>query len=242
MKNETTKVLVVDDESDVLEFVSYNLRKEGFEVFTATDGLTGLEMAKKEDPDLILLDVMMPNMDGMEVCQQLREIPQFKDTLIAFLTARNEDYSQIAGFGAGADEYMSKPIRPKLLAARINALLKRKRSDMAENGVEKLGCISIDREKHLVYRGERVFELPKKEYDLLLLLASKKGKVFSREHIYETLWGHDMIVGERTIDVHIRKLREKIGDDCIKTLKGVGYKFNEDCEESVSRNIAPDNK
>ncbi|MFT4524482.1 MAG: two-component system alkaline phosphatase synthesis response regulator PhoP [Granulosicoccus sp.] len=232
MEAKEINVLVADDEDDVLQFVSYNLRKEGIKVHTATDGNMCLKMAEQVHPDLILLDVMMPNMDGIEVCQRLREKPQFANTLIALLTARNEDYSQLAGFDAGADEYMTKPIRPRILMARINALLKRKgalRQDDSGAVLEHFGCITVDREKHLILKGEVEIVLPKKEYELLLLLGSRTGKVFSRNEIYQALWGQDMVVGERTIDVHIRKLREKIGDDCIKTLKGVGYKFNEHC-------------
>ncbi len=223
------KILIVDDEPDIREMVSYNLEKEGFMVFTAENGLIGLEMAKKENPDLIILDVMMPEMDGMEVCQELREQPKFADTVITFLSARSEDYSQIAGFESGADEYFLKPIRPKLLVTKIKALLKRKNKSVVGESLVSLGCISVDKDKRVVHKGENRIELPKKEYELLMMLGSKSGKVFSRENIYQTLWKQDLHVGHRTIDVHIRKLREKLGDDCIRTIKGVGYKYNEFC-------------
>lgn len=232
MQNEPIRILIADDEEDILEFVSYNLKKEGYEVHTAPDGEVCINLAKEISPDLILLDVTMPKVDGIEACLQLREMPEFRLTPIALLTARNEDYSQLAGFDAGADDYMAKPIKPKILVARVKALLKRQTNDPDSEGTDQYGCLIIDRERHLVYRDGKTIELPKKEYQLLLLLVSKVGKVFSRNHIYDSLWGEDMVVGERTIDVHIRKLREKIGDDCIKTLKGVGYRFNEDCGES----------
>ena len=223
------KILIVDDEPGIVDFVSYNFEKEGFKVVTASDGEEAIKVAKKENPALILLDVMMPKMDGIEVCQELRRLPEFKNTIIAMLSARTEDYSQIAGFESGADEYISKPIRPRLLVTRIKALLKRRSIQEEESTVMSIGCVTIDTEKRLVYKGHESMELPKKEYDLLMLLGSKMGKVFSREQIYQKLWGNDIYVGDRTIDVHIRKLREKIGESCIKTLKGVGYKFNEEC-------------
>ncbi len=223
------KILIVDDEQDILDMLSYNLNQAGYETSTAQDGLEGLKKAKEEHPDLIILDVMMPNMDGIEVCQVLREMPEFKKTLIAFLSARGEDYSQIAGFKSGADEYITKPIRPKVLIARIEALLKRKPSYSDQEDVNQVGCLKIDFDKMLVYKNDRTIELPKMEFNLLKLLTSRPGKVFRREQIYQNLWGDHTLVGDRTIDVHIRKLREKIGDDCIKTLKGVGYKYNEAC-------------
>lgn len=229
MEGNDISVLIADDEPDIVQFISYNLKKEGIQVHSAFDGEMCLKKAHEVRPDLILLDVTMPKMDGIEVCQRLRDTPQFNETIVALLTARNEDYSQLAGFEAGADDYLFKPIKPKILVARIKALLKRSRLEDAQNSLEIHGCISIDRDKHLVFRDGVTIELPKKEYELLLLLVSKTGKVFSREMIYETLWGESMVVGERTIDVHVRKLREKIGDDCIKTLKGVGYRFNEEC-------------
>ncbi|NQY67936.1 MAG: response regulator transcription factor [Flavobacteriales bacterium] len=222
------KILIVDDEEDILEFVGYNLRKAGYTVITATDGAAGFEMAKERLPDLVLLDVMMPNLDGMEVCEKLRALPEFKETIIAFLTSRSEDYFQLAGFESGADDYIHKPIKPKLLVAKVNSLLKRSASQVEET-IEDFGCVKVDRNKRIVISGDTNIELPKKEYDLLLLLLSNVGKVFSREAIYDSVWGNDTFVGDRTIDVHIRKLREKLGDNCIKTLKGVGYKYNELC-------------
>ena len=229
MKTENTTILVVDDDEDIVQFVSYNLKKEGFKVITANNGESGISMAKEQTPDLILLDVMMPGMDGMDVCRTLREIPKLQHTLIAFLTARGEDYSQISGFDSGADDYITKPIRPRLLLARLNALLKRGRMANPNEGSETIGCLLIDRDKMQVKRDDAVIELTRMEYNLLDLLVSKPGKVFTRDHIYQSLWGDELHVGNRTIDVHIRKLREKIGDDCIKTLKGVGYRYNELC-------------
>ena len=230
MENKKHKILLVDDEVDILEFIGYNLKRKGFTVYTAQDGKTAIETAKKVKPHLILLDVMMPEMDGIETCEELRTIPTLSNTIIAFLTARSEDYSQIAGFEAGADDYITKPIKPKLLISRVTALLKRYQktinSDNAdEDGVIKVGNLQIDREKHLVIVDEEKLILPRKEFNLLLLLVSKPEKVFLREEIYKNVWGNDVIVGDRTIDVHIRKLREKIGETHIKTIKGVGYKF-----------------
>lgn len=222
-----SKVLIVDDEPDILEFVSYNLEKEGLEVSTAADGQTGIEMAKKVDPDLIILDVMMPKMDGIEVCSELRKLPRFKDTLIAFLSARGENYSQLAGFEAGGDEYITKPIKPQLLIARVKALLRRTPSAFFANNGRSKKHIHIDKEKMLVFKGDQPIQLPKMEFNLLCLLTSKPGKVFPREHIYQKLWGNDLRVSDRTIDVHIRKLREKVGKDFIKTVVGVGYKYDE---------------
>lgn len=222
------KILIVDDDDDIRSFVSYNLKKEGFKVCMATNGEDGIDVARKEQPDLILLDVMMPGMDGIEACAELRALPEFKNIIIAFLSARGEDYSQVAGFEAGGDEYITKPIRPKLLVVKVKALLKRKPFAVTSTNVQVVGCIGIDREKMLVHKGKQTIQLPKKEFKLLDLLTSNVGKVFAREVIYQELWGSD-VVGDRTIDVHIRKLREKIGEDCIVTLKGVGYRFNEDC-------------
>ncbi|HPQ08181.1 MAG TPA: response regulator transcription factor [Bacteroidia bacterium] len=218
------KILIADDEEDILQFLSYNLKKEGYEVITATNGADALKLAKKENPDLIVLDIMMPVMDGMETCKELRELPETKDKLIVFLTARSEDYSQIAGFENGADDYITKPIKPKLFISRIKALLRRAQTTET-NTIIEFGNIKIDKEKHQVIKNGEVLELPKKEFMLLELLASKPGKVFSREIILEKVWGEDVIVGERTIDVHIRKIREKIGEDYIKTVKGLGYKL-----------------
>ena len=219
------KILLVDDEPDIIEFLGYNLTKEGYDVSTATSGKEAVEIAKKFQPDLILLDVMMPEMDGIETCQEIRGIENIKNTLIAFLSARGEDYSQVAGLDAGADDYITKPIKPRLLVSRVKAILRRKSGveDTAIN--EQEGEIRIDREKYLVYKKGEELSFPKKEFELLALLLSKPGKVFTREVILESVWGGEVIVGDRTIDVHIRKLREKLGDHYIKTIKGVGYKF-----------------
>lgn len=221
---EKHKILIVDDEPDILEFMQYNLEKEGFEVFPATSGKEAIEVAKHELPDLIILDVMMPGMDGIETCQALRDSEKLKDTVIAFLTARSEDYSQIAGFDAGADDYISKPIKPKVLVSRIKALLRRKNT---QNGqpLQNTADITIDPDRFIVTRKGEELNLPRKEFQLLNLLMSKPGNVFTRENILGDIWGHEIVVGNRTIDVHIRKLREKLGDDYIQTIKGVGYKF-----------------
>ena len=218
------KILIVDDEKDILEFLSYNLRKEGFEILTANNGLEALEMATKEVPDLIILDVMMPEMDGIEACEKIRETPSLEDTLVLFLTARAEEYSELAGFTAGADDYITKPIKPKLLISRVKAILKRKRRKESVKKIT-LGEILIDKEKHqLTYSGKSV-SLARKEFNLLFLLMSIPGKVFSRDEIIQNVW-NDVVVGDRTIDVHVRKIREKIGNHHIKTIKGVGYKFD----------------
>ena len=218
------KILIVDDEIDILEFLSYNLRKEGFNILTANNGLKGLEIAKKEEPDLIILDVMMPEMDGIEACEKIRETPSLEDTLVLFLTARAEEYSELAGFTAGADDYITKPIKPKLLISRVKAILKRKRRRESVKKIT-LGEILIDKEKHqLTYSGKSI-SLARKEFNLLFLLMSIPGKVFSRDEIIQNVWD-DAIVGDRTIDVHVRKLREKIGNHHIITIKGVGYKFD----------------
>lgn len=227
MAEKNFKVLIVDDEQDVLEFLSYNLSKEGFEVFKADNGRAGVELAKKESPDVILLDVMMPEMDGIETCRTLRELPQFENTIIAFLTARTEDYSQIAGFETGADDYISKPIKPRVLISRLRALLRRYDSKETKTSLLNAGNIQIDRERYLIIFNGEEMAVPRKEFELLYLLASKPGKVFKREEILNEIWGRDIIVGDRTIDVHIRKLREKLGEDLIKTVKGIGYKFEE---------------
>jgi len=225
MTNE--KILLVDDEQDILTFISYNLKKEGFEVLTALSGKEAIQIAQKEKPDLIVIDVMMPEMDGIETCHELRAIDELKDTLITFLSARAEDYSQVAGFDAGADDYIAKPIKPRLLVSKIKAILRRKNNVSEPDGELEIevGNIKIDREKYLVYQDNNSFALPKKEFELLALLMSKPGKVFTREVILETIWGTDVVVGDRTIDVHIRKLREKLGDKHIETIKGVGYKL-----------------
>ncbi len=223
------RILLVDDERDILEFLSYNLEKEGFKLYTAENGVEAVEKAKEVDPHLILLDVMMPKMDGIETCELIRSIPELKNVLVAFLTARSEDYSQIAGFEAGGDDYITKPIKPKLLVSKVKALLKRyKKVDKDLLNIEipaEITDIKIDKEKYVVIlRGKELF-LPKKEFELLNLLISKPEKVFTREEIFHNVWGDNIIVGDRTIDVHIRKLREKLGKDYIKTVKGVGYKF-----------------
>ena len=223
--NDNIKILVVDDEEDILEFLSYNLRAEGYDVIVADNGILAIELAKQEQPSLIILDVQMPDMDGITTCEKIREIPSLKETVVTFLTARSEDYSQIAGFEAGADDYITKPIRPKVLVSRVKALLKRRGITIDTKAIIELGDIVIDKEKHLTtYKGQEVI-FAKKEFKLLKLLISKPGKVFTREEILEKVWGSDIIVGDRTIDVHIRKLREKLADHYVKTVKGVGYKF-----------------
>jgi two-component system, OmpR family, alkaline phosphatase synthesis response regulator PhoP len=225
MSKENNRILLVDDEDDILELIKYNLEKEGFDVQTASNGREAVEEAMKFKPDLILMDVMMPEMDGIEACMILRETEEFKHTVIAFLTARGEDYSQIAGFDSGADDYITKPIKPRVLISRVRALLRRSSVKMDEQlGIQVPG-LSIDREKYLVIRNGEELSLPRKEFELLALLLSKPGKVFTRDAILDLVWGQDIVVGDRTIDVHIRKLREKLGDDLIKTVKGVGYKL-----------------
>lgn len=224
MSTEKIKILLVDDEPDILEFISYNLLKEGFEVFTCGNGRDAIQMAQKERPQIIILDVMMPDLDGIETCRVIRETPELKDVLVAFLTARNEDYSQIAGFDAGADDYINKPIKPRVLVSRVKALLRRQGNPADETVVEVNGFV-IDREKYLIKKDNTSINLPKKEFELISLLASRPGKVFTREEILKSVWGDDVVVGDRTIDVHIRKLREKLGDSYIRTIKGVGYKF-----------------
>jgi two-component system alkaline phosphatase synthesis response regulator PhoP len=233
MTEERFKILLVDDEIDILEFISYNLEKEGFQVFTANSGTEALKVAVKVKPHLIILDVMMPEMDGFTACEELRKIPDLRSSIIAFLTARNEDYSQIAGFEAGADDYITKPIRPKVLVSRVKALLKRimpvveEAAPVIDERMVSVGNLIIDKERYLIKIGSEEMILPRKEFELLSLLVSKPGKVFTREEIYSSVWGENVVVGDRTIDVHIRKLREKIGNDHIKTLKGIGYKFME---------------
>ncbi|MBV6654639.1 MAG: response regulator transcription factor [Mameliella sp.] len=222
------KILIVDDEPDILDFIKYNLVKEGYEVFTASNGEEGIKAAEEVKPRLIILDIMMPKMDGVEVCRQLRSKPDFEHTLITFLTAREEDYSQIAALDVGGDDYITKPIRPRVFLSRIKALIRRadrREEDREEPNTLSIGDLIIDRDRVTVTKGDKVIELAKKEFELLFLLVSKPGKVFSREEIFNKVWGTDVIVGNRTIDVHIRKLREKIGDHYIKTIKGIGYKF-----------------
>lgn len=220
----THKILVVDDENDILEFIQYNLKKEGYEVHLAHNGQEAITVGKKVKPDLILLDVMMPVMDGIEACKQIKADSTFAKTFVVFLTARAEEYSEIAGFNAGADDYIAKPIKPRVLLSRINAILRRKSKEVVEQKIVA-GDITIDRETFLVYKGDEKIQLARKEFELLYLLAGKPGKVFTREFILEKVWGDEVLVVDRTIDVHIRKLREKIGDDFIGTVKGVGYKF-----------------
>lgn len=222
----TEKILLVDDEHDILEIVGYNLKKEGYQVLTADNGKDAISIAKKERPDLIILDVMMPEMDGMETCYQIRNIDKLKDTLITFLSARGEDYSQIAGFDAGADDYITKPVKPRVLISKVKAILRRKGAAQ-EPEIEnvEIGGISIDREKYIIKKDGKIINLPKKEFELLSLLMSKPGRVYTRDVIMNTIWGGEVVVGDRTIDVHIRKLREKLGEQYIRTVKGVGYKF-----------------
>lgn len=225
MKNKAITILLVDDEPDILEFVGYNLSSAGYNVVTAENGLDALKIAKKERPQLIILDVMMPEMDGIEACENIRKIPDLKDTVITFLTARGEDYSQVAGFDAGADDYITKPIKPKVLLSRVKALLRRFNKEEVNPSVVKVGKLTINRDEYKIKINNTELILPRKEFELLSLLASKPGKVFKREDILDKVWGNEVVVGGRTIDVHIRKLREKIGDKYFKTVKGVGYKF-----------------
>ena len=222
-------ILLVDDEPDILEIVSYNLMAEGYKVYTAKNGIEALEKAKKKKPHLIILDVMMPEMDGIEACEAIRNTPELAHTLVAFLTARGEDYSQMAGFDAGADDYITKPIKPKVLVSKVKSLLRRVNlADAQEElgDIYVVGDITINKEEYKVLVKNKELVLPRKEFELLTLLTSKPNKVFKREVILDTVWGSEVVVGGRTIDVHIRKLREKIGDDYFKTVKGVGYKFH----------------
>lgn len=225
MSNSPYKILLVDDEPDIVDFLSYNLKKEGYEILTANNGKDAIEIAKKELPHLIVLDVMMPDMDGIETCREIREQKGLQDVLIAFLTARSEDYTQIAGFEVGADDYITKPIKPRVFISRVKALLRRLQSSAESESNVEFGSVRIDKEKHSVFKNDVEISLPKKEFKLFALLSSKPGKVFTREFILDQVWGDEVVVGDRTIDVHIRKLREKIGDEYFKTVKGVGYKF-----------------
>ncbi|PCI06676.1 MAG: DNA-binding response regulator [Flavobacteriaceae bacterium] len=227
MKKTDIKILLVDDEPDILEIVGYNLRNEGYTIFTAENGVKAIEQAKKINPHLILLDVMMPEMDGIEACEKIRSLEGLDDVIIAFFTARGEDYSQVAGFDAGADDYITKPVKPKVLVSKVKSLLRRLKSDTDEN-IVSVGSIIINRDEYLISKNGVKITLPRKEFELFSLLASKPGKVFKREVILDQVWGSEVVVGGRTIDVHIRKLREKIGDDYFKTIKGVGYKFVSD--------------
>jgi two-component system alkaline phosphatase synthesis response regulator PhoP len=225
MKKRETRILLVDDEPDILEIIGYNLSSEGYQIFTAENGVEAITQAKKHKPHLIVLDVMMPEMDGIEACEKIRAIPDLSETVITFLTARGEDYSQVAGFEAGADDYITKPIKPKVLISKVKALLRRFKETSEEESLMKIGNLTINREEYKILKGKQEIILPRKEFELLALLASKPGKVFKREDILDRVWGNEVVVGGRTIDVHIRKLREKIGDERFKTVKGVGYKF-----------------
>jgi two-component system alkaline phosphatase synthesis response regulator PhoP len=225
MNNSDIKILLVDDEPDILEIVGYNLKNEGYLVYTASNGVEALKSAKKITPNLILLDIMMPEMDGIETCEKIRAIKSLENTLIAFLTARNEDYSQVAGFEAGADDYITKPIKPKVLVSKVKSLLRRLKAENQADSTVIVGDITINRDEYVVFKGDKKIFLPRKEFELFSLLTSRPGKVFKRETILDRVWGNEVVVGGRTIDVHIRKLREKIGDDYFKTVKGVGYKF-----------------
>tara|TARA_B100000795_G_scaffold145694_1_gene109151 strand:+ start:154 stop:846 length:693 start_codon:yes stop_codon:yes gene_type:complete len=223
MNKNDIKILLVDDEPDILEIVGYNLKKEGYQIFTASNGNEAVKCAKKIIPNLILLDIMMPEMDGIEACEKIRKIKSLDNVIISFLSARGEDYSQVAGFEAGADDYITKPIKPKVLVSKVTSLLRRLKTEVETSFT--IGDIVIDRDEYVVYKANKKITLPRKEFELFSLLTSKPGKVFKREVILDTVWGNDVIVGGRTIDVHIRKLREKIGDAHFRTVKGVGYKF-----------------
>ena len=225
MKKKDISILLVDDDPDILEIISYNLKNEGYNVITAENGLEAVKTAKNKKPHLIILDVMMPEMDGIEACEQIRKIPEVKDTVITFLTARGEDYSQVAGFDAGADDYITKPVKPKVLISKVKALLRRYKEEQKEGDVIQTGNIEINREEYKIKMEDEEIILPRKEFELLYLLASKPGRVFKRDEILDEVWGNEVVVGGRTIDVHIRKLREKLGDEKFKTIKGVGYKF-----------------
>ncbi|OGS77120.1 MAG: DNA-binding response regulator [Flavobacteria bacterium RIFCSPLOWO2_12_FULL_31_7] len=226
MKKRDIKILLVDDEPDILEIVGYNLEQAGYQVFKAENGKDAVKQAQKVKPHLIIMDVMMPEMDGMEACEKIREIPELKDTIITFLTARSEDYSQVAGFDVGADDYIAKPIKPKLLVSKVKGLLRRLKDEETESSETlSVGNLLINREEYKIIKDGVTIVLPRKEFELLYLLASKPGKVFTRTEILDKVWGNEVIVGGRTIDVHIRKLREKIDEDVFKTIKGVGYKI-----------------
>ena len=226
MKKKDIKILLVDDEPDILEILSYNLSAEGYQVFTANNGVEGVSKAKKKQPHLIVLDVMMPEMDGIEACETIRNTKGLENTIITFLTARGEDYSQVAGFDAGADDYITKPIKPKVLISKVKALLRRLKEEGSDaEDIVTVGNIVINREEYKIVNNGTELVLPRKEFELLSLLTSKPGKVFKREVILDRVWGNEVVVGGRTIDVHIRKLREKIGEEHFKTIKGVGYKF-----------------
>jgi len=223
MKKRDTKILLVDDEPDIIEIIRFNLEQNGYQISTASDGLEAIKVAEKEIPHLIIMDVMMPNLDGIEACERLRQDDRFSDTIIMFLTARGEDYSYVAAFDAGADDYVTKPIKPKVLVSKVKGLLRRLKEKESKN-IYVFNKLTIDRDSYKVINENKELSLPRKEFELLFLLASKPGKVFNREKIMDKVWGGD-VVGDRTIDVHIRKLREKIGNHYIKTVKGIGYKF-----------------
>jgi two-component system alkaline phosphatase synthesis response regulator PhoP len=225
MKKKDIRILLVDDDADILEIVGYNLSQEGYQISTAINGRDAIAKAKKVLPHLIIMDVMMPEMDGMEACENIRKIPELSNVIITFLTARSEDYSQVAGFDAGADDYITKPIKQKLLISKVKALLRRLKETEIDSETLNVGGIEINREEYKIVKDNIEIVLPRKEFELFYLLATKPGKVFKREEILDKVWGNDVVVGGRTIDVHIRKLREKIGDDLFKTIKGVGYKF-----------------
>ena len=225
MKNKEIKILLVDDDIDILEIVGFNLEAEGYQILKASNGREAIQTAKTEIPNLIVLDVMMPEMDGIETCENIRKIPELQNTIVTFLTARGEDYSQVAGFDVGADDYITKPIKPKLLVSKVKALLRRIKEKQSFEDVLNVGNIEINREEYKIVKDGEEIILPRKEFELFYLLASKPGKVFKREEILDRVWGNEVIVGGRTIDVHIRKLREKIGDELFKTIKGVGYKL-----------------
>ena len=225
MSKSKAKILLVDDEPDILEIVGFNLSQEGYRIVTAANGKEAISKAKAELPNLIIMDVMMPEMDGIEACEAIRKIPELENVIITFLTARNEDYTQVAGFDAGADDYIAKPIKPKLLVSKVNALLRRFTEQSKSSDTLSVGGIEINREEYLIIKDNIEISLPRKEFELFYLLASKPGKVFKREEILDKVWGNEVVVGGRTIDVHIRKLREKLGDELFKTIKGVGYKL-----------------
>jgi two-component system alkaline phosphatase synthesis response regulator PhoP len=221
-------ILLADDEPDILEFLGYNLEKEGYHILKAKNGQKALKLAREHKPQLIILDVMMPVMDGMETCAEIRKIPELAGTLIAFLTARGEDYSQIAGFEAGADDYITKPLKPKLFISRIQALLRRYKDLIQTSNIIRLKGFTIDRDRYVVIKNDTEITLARKEFELLQFLVSRPDKVVTREEIFVNVWGENVVVGDRTIDVHIRRIREKLGIDSIKTIKGVGYKFEEE--------------
>ena len=225
MKKKDIKILLVDDEPDVIEIIRYNLDQEGYKIYTASDGKEAIEKAKKKIPHLIIMDVMMPKMDGIDACEQLRNDIRFNDTIIMFLTARGEDYSYVAAFDAGADDYVTKPIKPKIIVSKVKALLRRLKKEEQTQEKIQIGKLVIDREQYEVTHMDKSFSMPRKEFELLYLLASNPDKVIKRDKIMEIVWGSEVVVGDRTIDVHIRKLREKVGDKYFKTVKGVGYKF-----------------